>query len=256
MRTSCACVSCARVLKEWIDDRVQAVIDGKVAASGGDVRLLLAQERRRRRALPPQGHRLRVLPQLPGVQPVGQHDLPDHGRAGRRARRPGRPVVVRADDASARTTDGAAFTAARPVRDGAVPHDLTERGQPLVRGDDGRRGVPRPQRRHPAPAGEPGPVGLWRHPEEFDPDRYLAAPTSGRQRRGAGTAGRPGPLPLPARTVQTQRRPPGRADQQRLRRRLQRRRRHGATRCATRPATRPSASATAAAAANSSPSSS
>ena len=32
MSTSCACVRCARALKEWIDGRVQAVIDGKVAA--------------------------------------------------------------------------------------------------------------------------------------------------------------------------------------------------------------------------------
>jgi hypothetical protein len=54
-----ACVRATRQpLKEWVDSRVQAIIDGQVAERRSNVCPLLAEERRTGRALPKEGHRL------------------------------------------------------------------------------------------------------------------------------------------------------------------------------------------------------
>jgi len=85
-------------LKAWLDVRVQAIIDGKTPNADAHPRLLLAEERRAGRELSPHRPGLRVLPQFPSVQPVGQHGLQRRRKAGADPRRCERPIVVRADD--------------------------------------------------------------------------------------------------------------------------------------------------------------
>ena len=78
-------------LKSWIDERLGRHRQRAHRQSGEDDRLVLAQECRRRRAFQQEGRRLRVLPQLRGAQPVGQHDLRHHVApepGWRRSRRP------------------------------------------------------------------------------------------------------------------------------------------------------------------------
>ena len=65
-------------LKNWIDERLDDIANARIANPGENVRLVLAEECRRRRAFQQEGRRLRVLPQLRRVQPMGQHDLRDH----------------------------------------------------------------------------------------------------------------------------------------------------------------------------------
>ena len=122
-------------LKKWIADARRRRRDRRVQGSGQDVRPLLAQERRRRRALQPQGRRVRGVPQLRRAESVGKHDLrhhvaPQHRRRQRgRARRRSRKTMSNGGqfDAGGRI----AVHTARPVRDGAVPHHLAQRRQSL-----------------------------------------------------------------------------------------------------------------------------
>ena len=140
-----------------------------------------------RRALPPQGHRLRVLPQLPGLRPVGQHDLQGHGRAGRRrtATRPSGRWFARTMATSGQA-DGGAFTPLdrfvmelfRTISPNAGSLSPWRRTRGLA---SSRR-----QRRHPAPADEPGPSALaqpgrsstrtatWRRRRRVDNDEAQA----------------------------------------------------------------------------------
>ncbi len=68
------------------------------AGTAEDVRLLLAEEQRGQRVLPAAGRRLRVLPQLRGIQPMGQQPLQRDEEAGPRHRRSAGEELVHHDD--------------------------------------------------------------------------------------------------------------------------------------------------------------
>jgi hypothetical protein len=99
--------------------------------------LVLASERCEQRVLRPQRRGLRVLPQLRGLQPVGQQPLQRNGQVGpRRWRCPSQGLVHQDDGRSIRRSGRLGVSAARTLRDGTLPHDLPQWRKHLGDGGD------------------------------------------------------------------------------------------------------------------------
>ena len=114
-------------LKQWIDEKANDAMNGKIKDPRKDLRLLLDEERRQGRGFQAKGHRLRVLPQFCGAQPVGQHDLQHHAEARQERGRSGGQVLVQEDDGR-RSRQGRPrlLHAASAFRHGAFPDDFAQ----------------------------------------------------------------------------------------------------------------------------------
>ena len=78
-RTTCACASCATRSRPGSTAACRPSSTARFPMPESTFVYYWLKNAGDGRELPPQGHRLRVLPQLRGVQPVGQHALPGHG---------------------------------------------------------------------------------------------------------------------------------------------------------------------------------
>ena len=252
-----ACARTCAFLKTWIDERLDDIAKRQDPESREDVRLLLAQERRRRRALHAQGRRVRVLPQLRGVQPVGQHALQHHAEARARTaaiptRGPGSRRRWRG--ASIRRGGGGAFTPLdRFVME--LFRTISPNGGSISALEETR--TP-PFERHGYVVSPHYATSLdprhWKDPERFDPDRYNDRADQPPDRRGQVRADRLRQVPVRAHAFEVKDGRKAVAAQQRASAPSTASSTASRCRCATMPASRRSASAIAAARASSSPS--
>ena len=219
--------------------------DGQGGESREDVRVLLAQERRRRRALQPQGRRVRGVPQLRGAQPVGKHDVRHHVAPEHRRRQSGSARRVHQDDehCSGDGRDGGSGTSAAPF----PPLELfvmelfrtiSPNGGSLSAVVDARASQygesPYSKLRarferhlyaatpHTATSMDPR---HWTNPQQFDPDRYKTVPTSAQIDEAKCKADGLSEMPVRHHVDQSRRRTKRRDHEQRIRHGVRRRRR-------------------------------